>query len=320
MVNFQMILAAKTKLAPLIKETPLLHSNFLSEKCKGQIYLKMENQQITNSFKIRGAFFKILQLSPSEKEKGIITSSSGNHAQAIGVVAEKYNLKAKIIVPKTTPKIKIDRIKQFDVRLERFGQNYDEAEIYARKVAKVEDMTFVSGYNDELIIAGQGTIGLEILDQLDSVTDVLVPLGGGGLLSGIAIAIKTFNPSVRIYGIQTEACPAFYESLKAGKIIDVEMRDSIADGMYGGIEQGSITFDIIKELVDEVIVVREQTIKEAIAQLWFEEEQIVEGAGAAAIAPILENPKRFAGKNVVCVISGGNIDTTLFQEILDEVG
>ncbi len=316
MVDFQKIKDAKLKIEKYIEKTPLIHSTYLSNLCNGQVYLKLENKQLTNSFKIRGAFNKILSLTPFERKRGVITASSGNHAQAIGLVAEKLDLVAKVIVPKNTPKNKLDKIRKYEVILEKYGENYDEAEKYARTLAENEKMTFVSAYNDELIVAGQGTIGLELNKQLIKFTDVLVPLGGGGLISGIAIAIKEINPDVRIIGVQTEACPAFYESLKAGKIIDVEMKESIADGMYGGIEQGSITFDIVKKLVDEVILIKEETMYKAISLLWHKENLKVEASGAAAIAPILENSKQYENKITVCIISGGNIDTELFESII----
>jgi threonine dehydratase len=318
MVDFQQIKDAKSKIDKYIEKTPLIHSTYLSDFCNGQVYLKLENKQATNSFKIRGAFNKILSMSPFERKRGIITASSGNHAQAIGIVAEQLDLIAKIIVPKTTPKVKLDKIRKYEVILESHGQNYDEAEIYARNLAEEENMTFISAYNDEYIVAGQGTIGLEINNQLIKFTDVLVPLGGGGLLSGIVIALKEINPDVRVFGVQTEACPAFYESLKAGKIVEVEMKESIADGMYGGIEQGSITFDIVKELVDEVIVVKEETIRKAVSLIWHKEKMKVEGSAAAAIAPILESKEHFENKITICIISGGNIDTGLFESIIQD--
>ncbi|MHA1463439.1 MAG: threonine ammonia-lyase [Candidatus Heimdallarchaeota archaeon] len=318
MVNIQAIEKAREKIQSFINETPLLFSEYFSTFCDGQIFLKLENQQITNSFKIRGALNKMLNLSIDEKEKGVLAVSSGNHAQAVGVVAEQLGISAKIIIPKSTPQNKIDKIRKYKVELVLEGNNYDEAEVFARNLAKEESATFVSGYNDELVVAGQGTIGLELLEQQPSITDVLVPLGGGGLLSGIAIAIKSKKPDINIIGVQTSACPAFYESLKVGKIIDVEMKESIADGMYGGIELGSITFDIIKQYVDEVILVEEESIRKALALIWDKESIRVEGAAAAAIAPILENKSLFKDRVVTAVMTGGNIDDNLFQEIIKD--
>lgn len=318
MVDFQRIKDAKSKIDRYIERTPLIRSSFLSDFCNSQVYFKLENNQITNSFKIRGAFNKILSLTPFERKRGIITASSGNHAQAVGIVAEQLDIIAKIIVPKSTPKNKLDKIRKYDVVLELYGENYDETEIYARNLAKEENMTFISAYNDEFVVAGQGTIGLEINNQLTKFTDILVPLGGGGLISGIAIAVKEIHPEVRIIGVQTEASPSFYESLKAGKIVDVEFKDTIADGVFGGIEQGSITFDIVKDFVDEVIVVKEETIRKAISLIWHKEKIRVEGSAAMSIAPMLENKNKFENKVIVCIISGGNIDSELFQSIIHD--
>lgn len=316
MVNFQLIEEAQKRISSFIQQTPLKHSNYLSEFCKGHVFLKLENQQITNSFKIRGALNKLLTLSTEEKKRGIITASSGNHAQAVAILAEQLDLSAKIIIPVNTPEIKLQKIKRTNVILELMGENYDEAEIIARSFEEKEGRTFISAYNDELIIAGQGTIGLEIYEKLPSLTDVLVPLGGGGLISGIAIALKKLNSSIRIYGVQTEACPAFYESLKVGRIVDVPMSESIADGMYGGIEKGSITFDYVKKYVDDIFVVKESSIRKALTLLWKEENERVEGAAAAVIVPILENKSFFQERIIVPIISGGNIDEMLFQEII----
>lgn len=317
MINFQDIKDARERIGNLVKRTPLVHSEFLSDFCGGEVYLKLENLQITNSFKIRGALNKMLHLSTEEMKRGVITASSGNHALAVAVSADKLDLSAKIVVPRNTPKLKIERIKKYDVELILHGDVYDEAEQKAIELAKEEGLTFISSYNDKMVIAGQGTIGLEILEDLPGVDTVIVPVGGGGLISGISIAIKSIKPSVQIIGVQSEASPVMYESLKAGKIVDVEIRESIAEGLSGGIERGSITFEIVQKYVDDLVLVKEETIRKAIYLLWKEEKLVAEGAGAAAIAPIIENKDLFRKKTVVSVISGGNIDDELFRNILD---
>lgn len=316
MIDFSDIKAAHERIRTLVKKTPLIHSKYLSALCKGQVYLKLENQQITNSFKVRGAMNKLLSLTPEEREKGVLAVSSGNHAQAIGVAAEHLNIPAKIIVPKNTPKNKIEKIKQYDITLEIYQGNYDETELYARELSQTTESVFVSGYNDNYIVAGQGTIGIELADQLPTTTEILVPVGGGGLISGISIATKTLLPNARVIGVQPDTNPAFYESLKAGKIIDVELFDSIADGVWGGIEKGSITFEIVQKYVDEIILVKEETLKQAIKHLWFEDKQKVEGSAALSIAPILENPSEYENKTVVGIMSGGNINEELFQKLI----
>ena len=316
MINLRDIKDARETIRNLVKRTPLVHSQFLSDFCDGEVYLKLENLQTTSSFKIRGALNKMLHLSSEELERGIVTASAGNHGQAVAIGAEKLNLAAKIVIPRNTPKVKIDKIRKRNVELVLHGDIYDEAEQKARDLARKDGLTYISPYNDNSVIAGQGTIGLEILEDLNTVDTVIVPVGGGGLISGISLAIKSIEPSVRIIGVQSEASPVMYESLKAGRIVDVEMRESIADGLFGGIEKDSVTFEIVQKYVDSLLLVKEKTIKQAIFLLWNKEKQVVEGAGAVAISLILENKDLFAGKTIVAVISGGNIDKKLFRNIL----
>lgn len=316
-IDMSHIKDAKKALKPFIKKTTLKYSNFLSSLCQGTVYLKLENTQLSHSFKIRGAFNKILRLTPEEKQKGIITCSSGNHGLAIAIAAKKLNMSAKIVVPETTPRKKIDKIKEYDTELILYG-DYDKAEQKALELASKEAKTYISPYNDPDIIAGQGTIGLEILEEFPEVEKVLVPIGGGGLISGIATAIKSKNRSIEIIGVQSEASPVMYESLKAGRILkseEVKIQDSIADGLSGGIEEGSTTFTIIQKSVNKVILVKEETIKEAIRLLWEKDSQVVEGAGAVGPAVVIENKEQFKNKKTVIIISGGNIDDELFNKI-----
>ncbi len=316
MIDRRDALEARKAIGDSIRRTPLVESEFLSRFCDASVHLKLENLQITNSFKIRGALNRILHLSEEEKRRGVITASAGNHAQAVAIATEKLDLPAKILVPRNTPQIKIDKIKKHQVELILYGDVYDEAEEKAIELARQEGLTYVSPYNDQFVIAGQGTIGLEILEDLPGVNTIIVPVGGGGLVSGIAVAVKSTNPSVEVVGVQSESSPVIYESLRAGRIVTCEMRESIAEGLHGGIEKGSMTFDIIRRHVDAVLLVREETIRKAVYLLWRQEKQVVEGAGAAAIAPILERRNLFKGKTIVAVLSGGNIDNKLFQEIL----
>jgi threonine dehydratase len=315
-IGLQEICDAQRAIAPFVVPTPLVRSQFLSNLCGGDVFLKLENLQVTNSFKIRGAFNRFLHLSLEEKARGIVTASAGNHGQAVAFAARKLNFPAKIVVPKNTPRIKIEGIKKYGVELVLFGDIYDEAEQKAKDLARKDGLVFVSPYNDELIIAGHGTIGLEIIKALPNVDTVIVPVGGGGLISGISIAMKSVKPSLCVIGVQSEASPVMHESLKAGKIVAVQMTESIAEGLSGGIEKDSLTFKIAQEYVDKVLLIREETIRRAIFLLWDSEKQVVEGSGAAAIAPILENKRVFAGKTVVSVMTGGNIEAELFQSIL----
>jgi threonine dehydratase len=316
MITIKNIQTARKAITPFVKCTPLTQSQFLSNSCGCNIFLKLENLQITNSFKPRGAFNKLLHLSDEEKEKGIITASAGNHGQAVAYAAQKLNYPAKIVVPRTTPKVKIEGIKKYGADLVLFGATYDEAERKAKELARKDGCAFVSPYDDELIIAGHGTVGLEIIEALPNVDAVVVPVGGGGLISGISIAIKSLKPTVQVIGIQSEASPVMYESLKAGRIVDVQKSEtkSVAEGLSGGI--GVITFEIVQKYVDRVLLVKEETLRHAIYLLWNHDKQVVEGSGAAAVAPIIENKTLFRGKTVVSVVTGGNIDSDLFQRIL----
>ncbi len=316
MIDPKEIQLAKERITPYIRKTPLFRSYYLSLISGGDVYLKVESLQLTGSFKLRGAFNKLLNLTKEEVKNGIITASSGNHAQAIGISSEKLGISAKIVVPTNTPKNKLDKIRKFNVELVLLGDNYDESEQIALELAEKENRTWISPYNDELVIAGQGTIVPEIYEELQEIDSILVPIGGGGLISGIAIAAKDVYSNAKVIGIQTEACPTMYESIKAGKIIDIEMFDSVADGVWGGIEKDSITFDITKDFVDEIVVVKEETIKKAISVIWKNEEFVTEASGAMAITPILDDPEKFKDKVVVCIISGGNIDKELFDEII----
>jgi len=314
-VTLKNIQDARKAIAPFIKCTPLVQSQFLSTSCGCPMFLKLENLQITSSFKPRGVFNKLSHLSAEEKNKGIITSSAGNHGQAVAYAAQKLNYYARVVVPRTTPKIKIDGIRKYGAALVLFGKTYDEAELKAKELARKDGYAYISPYNDELIIAGHGTIGLEILKALPDVDAVMVPLGGGGLLSGISIAVKSMKPDVQVIGVQSKASPVMYESLKAGKIVDIKKAGkSVAEGLSGNV--GPITFGIVQKYVDHVVLVKEETLRHAVYLLWKYDEQVVEGSGAAAVAPVIENKPLFKDKIVVAVVTGGNIDGDLFQSIL----
>ena len=318
MVTLKNIQQAQKTIAPYAKPTPLTRSKFLSELCSDDVFLKLENQQVTHSFKIRGVINKLLNLSPEEKARGVVTASAGNHGQAVAFGAQKLGFSAKIVVPTNTPKIKVEGIKQYGADLLLFGETYSEAEKKAKEVATQEGCFYISPYNDELIVAGHGTVGLEILKALPTVDVVIVPVGGGGLISGISIAVKIQRPNVQVIGVQSEASPIMYESLKAGKIVPPHRHEpyTIAEGLSGGIEKGSITFTIAQQYVDEVMLVREESIRHAVYLLWKNEKQVVEGSGVAGVAMLLENNDSFTGQTVAVVVTGGNIDDSLFKSIL----
>jgi len=320
MVTLQTIQKARLDTTSLIKQTPLVRSEFLSNLSGGEVFLKLENLQITNSFKPRGAVNKLLHLSAEEEDRGIITASAGNHGQGVAYAAQKLGLPAKVVVPKTTPHVKIEGIRKFGAELVLFGDNYDEAECRAKELARRDGCAYISPYDDELIISGHGTVGLEIVEACPGVDVVVVPVGGGGLISGVSIAVKSTKPEVEIVGVQSEASPVMFGSLKAGRIVEAPKAKTIAEGLSGGIEKGSLTFEIAKHCIDRMLLVKESTIRRAVYLLWTQDKQVAEGSGAAAIAPILENNALFKGKTVVCLITGGNIDDSLFKEILASEG
>jgi threonine dehydratase len=313
-LNLEKIKIVHDRIKEFIRKTPLIHSEFLSELCHNNVYMKLENLQLTNAFKIRGALNRMQILSPEEKTQGVITASSGNHAQGLALAAKHLGISAKIVVPVNVSKTKLSKIEKFEVEIIQEG-DFDEIEGIARKIAFQENITYISPYNDIEIIAGQGTITLEIYEDLKEVDTIIVPIGGGGLISGIAFTAKSINPNIKIIGVQTKGASTMYKSWKAGKIIKVEEFDTLAEGLLGGLESNAITFDIILKNIDEIVLVNEESIRNAINLLWKYEGQIVEGAGATVVAYILEKKQELAGKNIVTVISGGNIDSDLFNEI-----
>ena len=316
MIGLREIQDARRLIRNDVTKTPLVRSQYLSDLCSSDVYLKLENLQVTNAFKIRGALNRMMNLTPEEKSRGVIAVSSGNHAQAVAIGAEKLSLTATVVVPESTPKIKVEKIRKHKVELILHGERYDFAEQYAYKLAKESGATFISSYNDPFVVAGQGTVGLEILEELPTADSIIAPVGGGSVLSGVAVAAKSMKPDIEILGVQPENVAAMYYSLKAGKVITMEQKPTIADGLDGNIEKGCITFELIQRYVNEILLFNEETIRKTIRLLWEKEGQVVEGSGAISIAPIVETPKRFTGKRTVAVITGGNIDDAVFQSIL----
>jgi threonine dehydratase len=319
-VTLQDIEQAQKAIVPYIIPTSLAHSAFLSDLCRCEVYLKLENQQVTHSFKIRGVMNKFLSLSAEVRSGGVVTASAGNHGQAVAYGAQKMGFHAKIVVPTHAPQVKVAGIRQFGAELVLYGDTYDEAEKKAKELAAKEGRLFISPYNDEHIVAGHGTIGVEILRELPSIDVVIVPVGGGGLIGGIAIALKSQKSTAKVIGVQSVASPVMYESLKAGRIVPAHRHEryTIAEGLVGAVEKGSITFSIAKQYVDEVSLVREELIRQAVYLLWKNEKQVVEGSGAAGVGWLIENKDSFTGRTVAVVISGGNIDPYLFDGIVAE--
>ena len=313
------IYAADRRIRHLVRRTPLQQSRHLSEACGGKVMLKFENQQHTGSFKVRGAFNKLLQLSEEDRQNGIVAASSGNHAQGLGYAGNHLGVEATIVVPSHTPNVKIEAIRRYGVELIVHGEEYMDAERLARRMEREQEKPFVSGYNDLQIIEGQGIIGLEMLESDPDLNVILVPAGGGGLISGVGAAVKGVDNHIEVIGVQSVASPVMGESIKRGHIVDMELGNSVAEGLHGGIEEGSVTFELCKEYVDDFILVQENTIIEAIGHHLHLDHQVVEGAGAVGAAAILENPERFKGRNVGVVVSGGNIEGELLRRALDRI-
>ncbi|MHA2379823.1 MAG: threonine ammonia-lyase [Candidatus Thorarchaeota archaeon] len=316
-VTLDTIRKARERIAGVVKNTPLTRSDFLSQLSGGDVYLKLENQQITNSFKLRGAMNRMSVLSAEERIRGAVTASSGNHAQGVAYSSMHLRIPATIVVPRNISEAKMKKLQEYNVEVIKEGE-FDEVEKRARDVADRRGLTYISPYSDIEIISGQGTIGLEILESLNEVNMVIAPVGGGGLVSGIAVAIKCLSPDTRVVGVQVIGASTMHDSWRAGRIVHPEETNTLADGILGGLEDGAVTFDIIANKVDDFHLVREETVKRAIRLLWKNEKEVVEGAGAIAIGPILEDPSRFSGKSVVAVISGGNIESEILERIIKE--
>ncbi|MFW9804194.1 MAG: threonine/serine dehydratase [Candidatus Thorarchaeota archaeon] len=314
-ISLESIRRAQKTIKKYVKATPIVRSYSLSQRCKGEVYLKLENQQHTNSFKVRGALNRMSQLKARERKKGVVTASSGNHAQGVAYAAQQLGIPATIVVPNEVSKAKLKKVKEFDVDVV-LGGGFDEVEAKAREMAKTEKLTYVSPYNDYAVMAGQGTIGLEIIEEIDSFDSIVVPVGGGGLIAGIAVAVKSTRPDTQVIGVQTPGSATMYESWLAGEVVEIEESDTLAEAFLGGVEKGSLTLDVIMNYVDDIVLVDEETVGDAIRLLWIEEKQVIEGAGATAISPLLETPDRFNGLTVVCVVSGGNIEQPLFDRIV----
>ena len=315
LVTLENIKCARERIEKFIRKTPLIHSEFISNLCKGNVYLKLENLQFTNSFKIRGAINRILKLSAEQKALGVISASTGNHAQGVALAAQKLGISAKIVVPTQISAVKLKNIKKYDIKIIQEG-NFNEIETRARIISKSENLTYISPYNDIDVITGQGTIALEIFKQIKEIDSIIVPIGGGGLISGIAVAIKSLEPNIKIIGVQTKGASTMYESWKVGKVLHIEEFQTIAKGLSGGLEDGTITLELIKKYVDEISLVQEESIKQAISILWNRDGQIIEGAGATSVAYILENKDRFLNKKVIAILSGGNIGDSLFRTLI----
>lgn len=316
-LSLQDIQKAQETIKDIVKKTDILESAKLSSITGANIYYKCENLQKTGSFKVRGACNKIANLTDQEKASGVIASSTGNHAQGVALGAKMNNIEATIVMPATAPLSKVTATKSYGANVVLEGLVYDDAYAKAVQLQKETGATFLHPFNDEYVIAGQGTIGLEIFEQMNNKVDtILCPIGGGGIISGVAVAAKALNPNVKVIGVQTANIPSMAESMKAGKVTTAFKATSVADGISVK-TVGELTFSIVKDLVDEVVLVEEDEIAEGLLFLMENQKVVAEGSGAVTTAALLSGKyKPKAGENVVCIISGGNIDVNTLNKII----
>ncbi|MFP4456716.1 MAG: threonine/serine dehydratase [Clostridia bacterium] len=316
-INLEDIKRASKTISHIINKTSLIRVEGLDEQLGCNVYFKPENLQKTGSFKIRGASNRILNLSEEDKEKGIIASSSGNHAQGVAYAAKLADVDATVVMPKNAPESKVNGTKKYGANVILHG--YDSIERYKHLYSLVDQhgYTVVHSFNDPNLIAGQGTVGLEIIQELPQADYVIVPLGGGGVLSGIAVAIKESNPNCKVIGVEPAAIPRFSKSLEKGEPVEVPFKETVADGLMLT-KTGDNTWPIVKEYVDEVITVEDKSIKKALKEILMKGKLLVEPSAAIGVAAVMANKlKDIKGKNVVFVLTGGNIDFDKLIELIN---
>ncbi len=313
-----MIYDARERIKNIIVDTPFSYAPNLSKLTDCEIYLKKENLQITGAFKIRGAYNKIASLSDTQKASGVVAASAGNHAQGVALSASKFNIKAVIIMPESTPLTKVNGVKGFGAEVILAGTNYDEAYAYAKEYAEKNSLTFVHPFEDDEVMAGQGTLALDILDSCQNVEAIVIPVGGGGLISGMALAIKEINPNIKIIGVGASGAPALKNSFSLKKAVDSKSVRTIADGIAVR-DTSEVTLSLILKYVDEFISVDDEEIASAILFLLENQKLVVEGAGAVGVAALLHKKlEHLKGKKVAVVLSGGNMDVTLLSVIIEK--
>ena len=312
MLTLDKIYSARFALNSVLRHTDLIKTS-LREDC--EVYLKPECLQVTGSFKVRGAYYKISQLSEEEKARGVIACSAGNHAQGVALAAQKNGIRANICIPDGAPISKVEATKSYGAQVTLVKGVYDDAYRKAVELQQESGATFIHPFNDENVIAGQGTIGLEILDELADADVVVVPVGGGGLISGVAFAVKSLNPRCKVYGVQSAGAPSMVKSLQEHKIQKLDSVSTIADGIMVK-EPGDLTYDLCSRYVDDVVTVTDDEVSTAILTLIEKQKMIAEGAGAVSLAAVMFDKIDVKGKKVVAVISGGNIDVTILSRVI----
>lgn len=309
--------AAYLRIKDYIRHTPVENCKELSRLTHGQVYLKMEHWQKTGAFKIRGALNRMLMLSDEEKSRGVITASAGNHGLGVAYASELLGIRARVVLPISASPTKVKMLNHYGVEIIQAGRDYDEAEDVACRIEQDCDLTFIHAFEDPRIISGQGTIVLEIFEDLADADIILVPVGGGGVISGIAITVRQKNPHVKIIGVQSQASPAMYRALKADQAIESPIEDTIADGLAGRLVSPNI-LSTVKHYVDDVILVEEKDIAKAILFLLQQNHTLVEGAAAVGVAALLSNRISIENKKCVVVLTGRNIDVEMVKTVLDQ--
>lgn len=319
-VSMRHIWEARKRISSIIQKTPLIKSTILSEHAGSPVYLKLENVHEIGAFKVRGAANKILSLTPEEQKKGVTTFSTGNHGLAVAYVANQLGIKAIICISERVPKVKVDAIKRLGAQVIIEGHGQDDAENNCYRLQKEKGLTVIKPFDDLNVIAGQGTIGLEILEDLPNVNTVVVPLSGGGLLSGIGLALKVNEPMIQVKGVTMERSSVMYESLKAGRPVVIEEEDTLADSLLGGIGlDNQFTFQLVQQYMDDLFLISEEAIAEAMVYMLEKQRMVVEGAAATGVAAILQKKVLKQDGNIVVVISGSNVDLSLVMQLLHKI-
>ncbi|HIR53873.1 MAG TPA: threonine ammonia-lyase [Candidatus Onthovicinus excrementipullorum] len=313
MLTLDKIYSASYKLKEILRETPMVHAPDLNPDC--DIFLKPENLQVTGSFKVRGAYYKLSQLTEEEKKRGVIACSAGNHAQGVALAATKNGIKSLICLPDSAPISKVQATRKYGADICLVDGVYDDAYNRAIELRDREGYTFIHPFDDENVIAGQGTIGLEILNEHPEIDAIVVPVGGGGLISGVAFAAKSLKPDIKVYGVQAKGAPSMKNALEHGRIEMLDSVATIADGIAVK-EPGEHTFEYCTKYVDEIVTVSDDEISSAILALIEQQKMIAEGAGAVSVAAVMFNKIPVKGKKVACLVSGGNIDVTILSRVI----
>lgn len=316
-ISLKAIKEAQKRIQGAVHKTPCIHSLTLSRICQKEVFLKLENLQVTQAFKARGNANKISLLSQKEKDRGVISASSGNHGQGLSLAALRAGIKAVIVLPEVAPKNKIEKIKENKAKIIIHGKTYDDACHYAHILEKQNHYTYIQSFDDLDIISGNGTIGLEILEEVPQVQMIICPIGGGGGISGVALSVRQIKKDIKLIGVQAEKADSMVQSVRTGKIVELPSADTFADGIAVK-KPGNITFEIVKKYVDDLVTVSDDEIQSAIFTLAKEVKIISEGAGASAVAALLSN-KAYSRDvlTIVCIITGGNIDMNIFGSILN---